>query len=253
MAVAIEVAAGAGLGWRYVLAAEEVRVGRGAGHQVKLDDPSWGGGHLRVLFRHGGYVVTNRMGHAVLLDGRPLADGEQANWFTGTGLQPTGGTLLQLATADRPAGAEAVAGVIAVPPGAGDAARKKRVQNWIAVGVLAVAAAGFGAKQLLKPAPPVPAEVLDAQIGPALAADYRDGRGEEITAAIRKGLVCRSKGDVAGARQKYHDARRLIAALAAPGVEVDKLPPPLAQARRFVDARLDELPAAGDANGRLAP
>lgn len=244
MAVAIEVAAGPGLGWRYVLTAEEVRVGRGAGHQVKLDDPSWGGGHLRVQYRQGGYVVTNRMGHAILIDGRPLADGEQITWFTGVGLQPTGGTLLRLVAADRPVGVESDGGVIPLPPGPGDTARKKRNQNWIALGVLVLAISGLGAKQFLKAKPPAAADDLEANVQPVLVAAFPDGRGEALTMTIRKGLVCRSKGDAAGAKQKYHEARRLIAQLGGP-VPMDQLPKPLGDARRFVDDRLAELNTSG--------
>jgi hypothetical protein len=246
MSVAIEVVLGPEKGWKYVLTSGEVRVGRGAGHQVKLDDPAWGGGHLRVQFRQGGYVVGNRMGHAVLFDGRPLADGEQLTWFTGVCLQPTGGTLLRLVSAEVPAGASAEGGVVPVPPGQATDPKKTRLNNWIAFGVLLLAAAGLGAKQLLTPKPPPVAAVLDAVIRPELEAELPDGRGEAVASVIQKGMVYRSKGDGPAARQKYDEARRLLAAAAGP-VGRDKWPPPLRTADLFV-AELMEAEALSAAS-----
>lgn len=40
MAAAVEIVEGPTKGWRYLLVAEDLRVGHGAGHQVRLDDPS---------------------------------------------------------------------------------------------------------------------------------------------------------------------------------------------------------------------
>lgn len=239
MAVAIEILIGPGKGWKYVLAAEEVRVGRGAGHQVKLDDPAWGGGHLRVQFRQGGYVVTNRMGHPVLLDSRPLADGEQATWFTGVCLQPTGGTLLRLAAAEPPSGADTEAGVIPVAPGVSVGATRKKQLEWVALGVILLAAAGLFAKDQFQATPPTDGEVLEHVLRPELARDLTEPQTERLVLVIRKGLVCRSQGDHSGAKRKYDEARRLIAE--ANGGRLDKLPPSLAKANKFVAERDAEL------------
>jgi len=217
MGAAIEIVEGPGKGWRYLLTVEDVRVGRGAGHQVKLDDPSWGAGYLRVQFRQGGYVVVNRMGHPILLDGDPLADGDEKTWFTGVCLQPTGGTLLRLGTADRPAGVEPAGGVIPLPPGVGAAAaRKKRVNNWIAAGLVLAAVAGLAAKSALTSPPPTAADVLHVRLRPALVEAFPDGRGVELVTTLRKGLVYRSKGDTSSARRSCQEARQLIAQLASP-------------------------------------
>lgn len=240
MAAAIEVAHGPGKGWKYVLAAEEVRVGRGAGHQVRLDDPAWGGGHLRVQYRQGGYVVTNRMGHPVLLDTRPLGDGEQATWFTGVCLQPTGGTLLRLAAADRPADADPEAGVIPVAPGAGGGAKRKKMVEWIALGVILLAAAGLFAKDQFKSAPPPPADELETVLRPALRKDLSENDTERVLGAIRKGMICRSQGDLPTARQKYQEAKRVIV-LAGGRKAGDDLPPALASAHTFVSDRIADL------------
>ena len=243
MATAIEIVHGPGKGWKYVLAAEEVRVGRGAGHQLKVEDPAWGGGHLRVQYRQGGYVVTNRMGHAVLLDTAPLGDGEQANWFTGTCLQPTGGTLLRLATADRPAGAETDAGVIPIAPGTKGRAKRKKTLEWIALGVILLAAAGLAAKDQFKPAPLPPAEVLEQVVHPQLQKELSEAQAERVMLVIRKGLVCRSQGDLSGARRKYEDAYRVIAEVNAEVIAGRREgPSSLALAHRFVAERVNELP-----------
>ena len=240
MAAAIEIVHGPGKGWKYVLAAEEVRVGRGAGHQVRLDDPAWGGGHLRVQYRQGGYVVTNRMGHPVLLDTRPLGDGEQATWFTGVCLQPTGGTLLRLAPADRPADVDADAGVIPIPPGAGGGAKRKKLVEWIALGVILLIAGGLAAKDQFKPAPPLPADRLETNLRPALRKDLTEADADRVLGAIRKGMVCRSQGDPSAARWKYLEAKRVIVQVGG-GKPVSELPASLADAHAFVADQIADL------------
>src|SRR5262249_28971755 len=71
-------------------------IGRGAGNHIKVEDPAWQGGHLRVQHVQGGYLVTNGMPHAVFLDGAVLEEGEQRTWYHGTTLQPTAATILAL-------------------------------------------------------------------------------------------------------------------------------------------------------------
>lgn len=241
MAAAIEVVHGPARGWKYLLGRAEVRVGRGAGHQMKLDDPSWGVGYLGVRYRRGGHVVANRMGHAVLLDGRPLADGEEATWFTGVTLQPTGGTLLRLAAADGPEAAEADAGMVAADPDRAEAARAKRSRNWLALGLVLVAAAGLGAKEASRARPVPPGEVLLTQLRPRLIEVYPDRRGAELATAIQHGMVCRSKGDAAGAKQKYREARTCISSMAAGPGSAGQRAGPLQDALRFVADREQEL------------
>src|SRR5262249_57355842 len=105
MAALIEIAARPGKGWKYRLRAGEVRIGRGAGNHIKVEDPAWQEGHLRVQHVQGGYLVTNGMPHAVFLDGATLDEGEQRTWYHGTTLQPTAATVLVL-HADAAAGAK---------------------------------------------------------------------------------------------------------------------------------------------------
>jgi hypothetical protein len=59
MAAAIEVVQGPDAGWRFTMWAGEVRIGRGAGHHIKLSDPALGDGYLRVQFKAGDYLGTN--------------------------------------------------------------------------------------------------------------------------------------------------------------------------------------------------
>lgn len=171
-----------------------------------------------MRYRQGGHIVSNRMGHAVLLDGNPLGDGDEATWFTGVHLQPTGGTLLRLAVVERPVGVEPDGGVIPLPPEVGaDQARKKRIRDLIALAVVAVGFLGVAARSHFQADPPTPGEVLHAQLRPALVQTFPDGRGEQLAEVLRNGLVYLSKKGGTAAWQKCQEARRLIAELTGRG------------------------------------
>ncbi len=87
-----------------------------AGHQIRLSDPAWPDGSIRIQLRQGGYLVTNDLPHPVYLDGEPLAPAASRNLYHGAALQPTRGTLLRLGIVAAPAGVAPAAGVIATPP-----------------------------------------------------------------------------------------------------------------------------------------
>jgi hypothetical protein len=96
MPLSIEVVAGTDQHKQFTVFSEETRIGRGAGHQIQLNDPSWPEGSLSLQSRNGGYVLTNHLPHAVYYDGRPLAPEASRTLLDGTTLQPTGITLLRL-------------------------------------------------------------------------------------------------------------------------------------------------------------
>src|SRR4051812_2590276 len=83
----IEVVLGAGKGWKYRIRAGDVRIGRAAGNNVKVQDPAWQDGYLHVRHVQGGYTVANHMPHPVFLDGEVLPEGEQRTWYHGARLQ----------------------------------------------------------------------------------------------------------------------------------------------------------------------
>ncbi|MBX7106891.1 MAG: hypothetical protein K1X57_22665 [Gemmataceae bacterium] len=96
MPASIQIVRGPNAGWTFRVTGEEVRIGRGAGHAIRVEDPAWAQGHLRVQHRAGGYVVTNHLPHPIYLDGKLLAVEQQRTWYAGSLLQPTAATLLRL-------------------------------------------------------------------------------------------------------------------------------------------------------------
>jgi len=238
MAAAINVVQGPDAGWRFVMVAGEVRLGRGAGHQVKLSDPAWGDGHLRVQFRHGGYLITNLMPYPVFLDGQLLGEGQQATWYAGGSLQPTATTLLRLEMAEAPSGPAPEGGVYVVPPGQANAAGKKNLQ-WVALALVALVLLGLGVSQLRKSTKPAKDSyaAIDMKLAAVETADKRVGPIRETlgVAAFRE-----SGNDFPDAYRKYQEARQLLA-------DVRNLDPntptagALSAAKDFVEARLAAL------------
>jgi hypothetical protein len=113
----IEVVLGAGKGWKYRIRSGEVRIGRSAENNVKVEDPAWQDGYLHVRHVQGGYTVTNRMPHPIFLDGEVLPEGEQRTWYHGARLQPTASTVLVLyADGSILDGEQRARGVVAVAP-----------------------------------------------------------------------------------------------------------------------------------------
>ena len=129
MAARIEVMTGPDAGWRYTVVGSEARIGRSAGNQVRLTDPAWPDGALRVQLRQGGYLVTNDLPYTVYLDGKPLPVGAARTLHHGAALQPTGATLLKLGIVDAPAGPMPLDGVHTEAPtprvGWGSAVRRR--------------------------------------------------------------------------------------------------------------------------------
>jgi hypothetical protein len=113
----IEVVLGTSKGWKYRIRAGDVRIGRAAGNNVKVQDPAWQDGYLHVRHVQGGYMVTNHMPHPVFLDGEVLPEGEQRTWYHGARLQPTASTVLVLyADGSIRDGEQRARGVVAVAP-----------------------------------------------------------------------------------------------------------------------------------------
>jgi hypothetical protein len=216
MAARIDVVHGPDAGWRFTVRTGEIRIGRGAGHQVKLDDPAWGDGHLRLQLRQGGYVLTNSMPYPIFLDGQLLPVGEQRNWYAGSSLQPTGDTLLRLEVVADPTGPVPEGGVAAEPPGHTKTATASRGRDLLAL-VIVVAGLGFFAyKKFAAPKPPTVGAVYTAKVEPALkTAASQPGRVGQRAAHIKRvvgiAVFRESEGHARGAQEKYLEARALIA------------------------------------------
>jgi hypothetical protein len=73
----------------------EMRIGRGPGNHLMVQDPAWQGA-LRVAFSQGVCKVTNQTPTTIYLGGKTFPPGEQRAWFHGESLQPTAQSLLVL-------------------------------------------------------------------------------------------------------------------------------------------------------------
>jgi hypothetical protein len=77
----------------------EMRIGRGPGNHLMVQDPTWQGA-LRVSFSQGVCKVTNQTPTTIYLGGKVFPPGEQRTWFHGESLQPTAQSLLVLYVED---------------------------------------------------------------------------------------------------------------------------------------------------------
>jgi hypothetical protein len=157
------------------------------------------------------------MPHPVYLDGKPLATGERRTWYAGTGLQPTADTLIRLEVTEADAGQAPGSAVVAEPP-ARDAARPPHwVRDAAAAGLVVVALAAVGYKELARTAPPTPAAEFTTRVAPALAeAANRPGpdaaRAGAVRRAVQAAVFFQSEGRLDEAKQRYREARRVIEA-----------------------------------------
>ena len=100
MAVRIVIEKGPDKGKSLVLDARaEMRIGRGPGNHLMVQDPAWQGA-LRVSFRQGVCKVANQTPTTIYLGGKALGPSEQRAWFHGESVQPTAQTLLVLYVED---------------------------------------------------------------------------------------------------------------------------------------------------------
>lgn len=248
MAARVEVLEGPDRGWKFTLVGGEARIGRGAGHQVRLSDPAWPDGDVRVQLRSGGYLVTNGLPYAVYLDGRPLAPGEVRNLHHGATLQPTQSTLLRLEIVAAPPGAAADAGVITEPPQA--AARPSALRRY-APSLAAVLLAGAAYVFLAPPAVAgLDVEAANRHKAALAALEAESACGPELRAArlaLADGAYAETFSTRAAARARYRDAHAKLAALRAAADKPDPRAKPaltaeqlakLAAVEEFVNARL---------------
>ena len=77
----------------------EMRIGRGPGNHLMIQDPTWQGA-LRVSFSQGVCKVTNQTPTTIYLGGKIFPPGERRAWFHGESLQPTAQSLLVLYVED---------------------------------------------------------------------------------------------------------------------------------------------------------
>ena len=246
MAARVEVVHGPDAGWQFTVLTGEVRIGRGAGHQVRLTDPAWGEGHIRLQFRQGGYLVTNQMPYPIFVDGQLLPEGGQRTWYAGSGLQPTPDTLLRLEMIDTPPGPAPEGGVIAEPPGRRTEKKWTRTRDLALLGVVGLGLVLLAARDFTKPAPPGVAVRYAKVVEPDLAAAAAlPGRAGEQAAAVRTAVqraVYNETGkNFTRAKELYLEARLLIDAARADTARDPVVDAALETTLEFVGARIQAL------------
>lgn len=210
MAACIEIVRGADAGWKYRLTGGDVRIGRGAGNAIRVPDPAWPSGSLRIQHRQGGYVVTNHLPHAVYLDEKPLAPDQQQTWYAGGLLQPTASTLLRLVVADGETESDANSGPVVAE---GPVARRSPISlNMVLVGLMLLAAPGVW--WLKQPAPAVdPVERMFRSVTllqQATAERPANPARGELIQILRKAVLAESQRDTATAGVLYEQARQQL-------------------------------------------
>ena len=220
MPAQVEVLDGPDRGWKYVVVAEEARIGRGA-CGIPLSDRAWPDGTLAIQRRHGGYLVANHLPHPVYLDGQPLAPNGVQTLHHGALLQPTAGTRLRLAIVDTPDATPPMNGVIALPP---VKPRRRFTATRILTAVIFIAGlvgwqwneqrVAAEARHALHEAAVVHKlamydTVRDEKLDPSLTAKTR-----QAWLTLTDAFYLEVKGDTTKAHQEYCEARDLIETLA---------------------------------------
>jgi hypothetical protein len=224
----------------------ELRVGRGPGNHLMVQDPAWQG-TLRVAFSQGVCKVTNQTATTIYLGGKTFAPGEQRAWFHGESLQPTAQTLLVLyVDDDAKASTEAKQG----------SAARKTMQLTIILLCVPVAA--------LLLFMPAPQETVAPQTPEQRSQEYQrlvsrlqelNGRADggdmagRILARLREARFEQQRAHPAQAFKLYQRAREEVEADLGPPARPRELPDEIAQTFRdvrvFINQQLIALGAEG--------
>lgn len=99
---------GAEAGRQFAIEEEVFRIGSGPTCKLRVSDPGVAAHAATVEYRQGGYLLHNRSGQALQVEGRPLADRGCVRWTTGQRLHLADQVVLRLDIAGDPAPARAV-------------------------------------------------------------------------------------------------------------------------------------------------
>ncbi len=240
MAARVDVLEGPDKGWRYTVVAGDARIGRGPGSQIRLTDPAWPVGSIRIRLRGGGYLVANDLPHPIYLDGEPLPPAGERTLHHGATLQPTKGTLLRLGIVTAPAAAEGP--VVAEPP-----ARNNRLltPSRVLSAALALGAGGFYGYAHLRPVPGVNGDEAtrhkEALAGLEANPDVDPRAVPQVRAArvaLARAVYEDASGRPAAARARYRAAQDGLARARRAAGPDDPADAALKAAGEFVTQRL---------------
>lgn len=240
MAARVDVLEGPDKGWRYTVVAGDARVGRGPGCQIRLTDPAWPVGSIRIRLHRGGHLVSNDLPHPVYLDGEPLPPGQERTLHHGATIQPTRGTLLRLGIVAAPAAADGP--VVAEPPAP---ARRLLTLNRVLTGLLVLTAVALQGHAYVRGAPGVNGEEAN-RIKDAIAALEADPAVDAravphvraARAALTRAVYDDASGRPAEALGRYRTAQQETERAARVAGPDDPAVPTLRAAAEFVTARL---------------
>jgi hypothetical protein len=207
MASRIEALSGPNKGWAYRFRATEVHIGRGAGHHIRLDDPAWQQGHLRLQHVQAGWLVTNNLPHPIYLDGEVLPEHGQRTWYHGTKLQPTAATVLVLFDDEGEGLPQKGNGVVAVPPTA-TGPQSRTTQYAVVIGLvvlqllLMVFLFGMGGDDAPEEAVPLSEAIAALKKSP-----QHSGPAERVAALLAEARYREASGRPVGALKSYLAAR----------------------------------------------
>jgi hypothetical protein len=229
--------------------AAEVRIGRGPGMTISMNDPAWQGA-VRVSQRRAAYVVVNDTPGPIYLNGNPFPRGEERTWYHNERLQPTADTVLLLLIE---AGSDSASGGGAVKEtSSGTEATARRRRQQLLAAVLVPLAAGLW---LIPSGPPgapvrttagVRAEFYRVQ-GDLDQASRHPGHGavpSRVLAELRQARlheVAHRPGQAFASYARARDELEVALAPAAARELPEEVARPLRQARAFVSHRLLEL------------
>ncbi|MBX7103821.1 MAG: hypothetical protein K1X57_07055 [Gemmataceae bacterium] len=222
MAACIEIVRGPDAGWKYRMTGGDVRIGRGAGHAIRIPDPAWPTGSLHIQHRQGGYVVTNHLPHPVYLDERPLAPEQQQTWYAGGLLQPTASTLLRLVVSEGEAESSTASGpVVAEGP---TVKRSSIALNAVLAGLilLGLPLVWWAMQPGPKVDPVARMHRAVVALDQAIAGHPADSPQYRLVKILREAVLAESQRDSATAYALYEQARQQVRLARTGGGIVDQ-------------------------------
>lgn len=258
MPAVIAIEGGSDNGRSFQIEEEVVRVGRGPLCQVVLTDPAAPEAALVVRYQNRGYVVYNRTGRSITVNGAPVEQGGTKPWLPGQKLQAWPGAVLKLVVTGDPAPArrqvgvsstdlgtdrqpepvktaEEVAAAAAPPPAKG----KKTIQyavigaTWLAlIGAVVYKAAG----------PDPAAQTEDKEYGEVireLRARPNDPLAADVADKLRDARTAEERGHTTAARRLYGEV--VIRLRNRPAADPKAGPDALDRALKFARTRASQL------------
>jgi hypothetical protein len=239
MAARVEVIAGPDRGWTFDFACADVRVGREGDPHVRLSDPDWPDGSVRIQLRRGGYLLTNCLPHPIFLDGRPVPPSAPRNCYHGATLQPTPNTVLRFLITSDGAGLSSTAGITSNPP---SVPKPSRVGRTVCGFVFVLTLAAYFFLTRTQPFDPETAEVHKRTLTAQLERLRDDPQAEAVARRTSRTFTDAVYEEAVGHRARahalYQEARTGLGRLLdRPGLDEENRPQ-LDDVRRFLDDRL---------------